>query len=223
MSCSARQEHQALLSAGYSVLSHLLKGHSHASLPQRLFTTPSPHLFVGFLDDAPMHAASHLMNRSVLEIDTGRQIGSVNGALIDPTDRRVAALRVNTGLLHRDRFVRWQDLQGTGPDALTIRSEDALLNRSDVDPNHTHLDHLQGRAVFTESGERLGEIADYQMDVGTGSLIGFEVQPSGASKGLFGGSGATHFHVPVDQIVTIGAESLVVQNGVRESLHGPVS
>jgi uncharacterized protein YrrD len=167
-----------------------------------------------------MPSASHLMNRPVLDIATGGQAGTVSGVLVDPSLRRVTAFRVNRGLLHHERFVRWTDLQGTGPDALTIRNEDSLLHRADVDANHTALDTLQGRPVITEGGERLGEVTDYGIDEGSGLLTGFEVRPDDAHKGLFGRSENGNFTVPVDQVVTLGSQSVVVRTAAREIPHG---
>ncbi|MBW3625220.1 MAG: PRC-barrel domain-containing protein, partial [Armatimonadetes bacterium] len=112
------------------------------------------------LVDAPMRTARHLMSQPVLDIETGREIGKTNGILIDPETRRIAALRMNPGLFQAEQFIRWQDLQSMGPDALTVPSEAVLQSRRDVEADSHYLDHLQGKAVFTDSGERLGEVTD---------------------------------------------------------------
>jgi len=168
-----------------------------------------------------MLSASQLMNRPVLDIATGGEAGKVNGILVDPASRRVAAFKVNRGLLHHERFVRWADLQGVGPDALTIRSEDVLLQKADVDANRTALDSLQGYPVITEGGERLGQVTDYGIDPANGALTGFDVRPDDAHRGFFGKSDKGNFTLPIDQVITLGTQSVMVRSAAREIPHEP--
>ena len=168
-----------------------------------------------------MYAASDMMNRPVLDIAAGREVGKVKGILIDPSEGRAVALRVDRGLLHSDLFVRWADFQGTGPDAFTVPSEEALVPHKEVDPDRAFLDELRDHPVFTVSGERLGEVTNYRVETTNGILSAFEVRPNHAQRGLFGRSDKGVFLVPREQVTTIGKESLVVTDSVRESLHGP--
>ena len=199
----------------------VVKGFTHAPICTRFPAETPPLESLESLDDAPMYTARDLMHRPVLDIATGRELGKVKGILIDASVGQAVALRVDRGLLQSDLFIRWVDFQGRGPDAFTVPSEDRLVPHKEVDRERAFLDELHDLPVFTENGERLGEVTDYRLESSNGMIAGFDIRPLSASRSLFGKSDKGIFFVPREQITTIGKESLVVADSVRESLHGP--
>ncbi len=168
-----------------------------------------------------MRTISDLMNRSLIDVATGETLGHINGALVDLEARRVAALGVNTGLLHATRYLRWSDLRGVGPDVLTTPTAESLTDHKSVDETGALEDSINGRVLFTKSGERVGEVTDYRIDPETGALAGFDVKPTPGNSAF--NTGATALFVPVDAFLTLGRESFIVHDDIRDRLRGTVA
>ena len=74
--------------------------------------------------------------------------------------------------------------------------------------------HLTGRPVLTASGERLGEIAGFQVNVATGKIPAFELRPDTSFLGRLAAFGRERvIEVPDASVVSLGAKP---SDGVAE-------
>jgi len=109
---------------------------------------------------------SRAKGQDIVTIDDARTSGTLDGVVIDPTDRRVVSL------LSDGRVVSWSDVRGVGGDAVTISSERVLrepgteLERSAADGSTDPLD----KPVYTEDGFALGTLRDVVFDPASGSV-----------------------------------------------------
>jgi sporulation protein YlmC with PRC-barrel domain len=158
-----------------------------------------------------MRSASDLIGQPALDLSTGKEIGKINSLFVDLARRGIGAFELNTGLLRPASFVVWRDVVNIGPDALTIPSTDALLGRREALDGATFDNGLHDRPVFSPNGERLGKVVDYRIDVESGAVTGLDVEPEHASRGLFGLGKAQTAFIPIDQIDTLGEETIIAR------------
>lgn len=108
---------------------------------------------------------SECRHRPVLDTGSAAEIGRVDGFVVDAATHRVHALRV--GKYKGGSILRWDDVQGFGPDAVTIRSQETVRPPGDA------LDEsgdLIGQRVLSDAGFDLGAIDDVEFDPDSGQL-----------------------------------------------------
>lgn len=71
---------------------------------------------------------------------------------------------------------------------------------------------LIGLAVFTESGIRLGKVADLEIDIEAQTILRYVI------KGRLGGIMAKELIVSVSEVVSISNEKMIVRDGVQREL-----
>ena len=64
-------------------------------------------------------------------------------------------------------------------------------------------------AVMTDSGVQVGTVTDVVVDTGTGTVVGYEVQPAGEQ----GGRKGRRSYVPLPQTGAVSGEALIVPAG----------
>lgn len=108
---------------------------------------------------------SECRHRPVLDTGSAAEIGRVDGFVVDAAMHRIHALRV--GKYKGGSILRWDDVQGFGPDAVTIRSQETVGQPGDA------LDEsgdLVGKRVLSDAGFDLGTIDDVEFDPANGDL-----------------------------------------------------
>ena len=154
----------------------------------------------------------------VISIADGERLGAVDNVYFDPVAKRVVgfAVRAHGGLLGAGAgtVVDAASLRSLGPDALTIPDK-AAAGGSTTNAEYGHLvmlDSLVRRRVVTEGGTYVGQVASVDFDEKTFGLSQVEVSP-----GFF----KTHRMVPVNQVVSIGHDVVVVADAVCAAEAGP--
>jgi sporulation protein YlmC with PRC-barrel domain len=109
--------------------------------------------------------------RPVVDTSNATRIGKVAGAVVDARERRVTAVVVDGS--DKGSLVSWEDAVGFGPDALTIASADNIrLPRDEREEAAVDGDlELLGKAVFDDSGDRLGKLRDVDFDPESGEVL----------------------------------------------------
>ncbi|MBA2336983.1 MAG: PRC-barrel domain-containing protein [Acidimicrobiia bacterium] len=108
---------------------------------------------------------SECRHRPVLDTGSAAEIGRVDGFVVDAAMHRIHALRI--GKYKGGSILRWDDVQGFGPDAVTIRSQETVRQPGDA------LDEsgdLVGQRVLSDAGFDLGAIDDVEFDPDSGDL-----------------------------------------------------
>jgi sporulation protein YlmC with PRC-barrel domain len=109
---------------------------------------------------------SECRKRPVLDLASAQQIGRVDGFAVDAVNRRIHAVLVAKH--DAGSVLRWADVQGFGPDAVTVSSPSAIGAPSDP------LDgagDLRGSRVLSDRGFDLGTVADVEFDPATGQVL----------------------------------------------------
>lgn len=162
-----------------------------------------------------------LRGLAVIAVESGERLGEVSDALIDPQERRVAALRVRRGGRFRGNLsdVSFSELQSIGPDAVMLPHREVLRPASDGESITLRIDEFVGLRVVTERGEAQGTVDDAEFDPVSGALTTVVVAPPGIG-GLLG----RRRTVPIEQVRTIGRDAVVLheigpgeREGERES------
>jgi sporulation protein YlmC with PRC-barrel domain len=146
----------------------------------------------------------------VVTMAEGRQVGKVDGLVIDPERKAVGWLRLHSGgiggLGGERLWVPTAAVHGMGEDVVTINAEaDALT--PDTAPEALALvkakREMIGNKVITENGERLGEVRDYEFDPDTFALTSLTVLSSMNAVGEI-------WTIAGDKLLTIGEDVIVV-------------
>lgn len=109
---------------------------------------------------------SEAKGHEVVSTADAATVGKVSGFVVDAAAGKVVGLRLKKTEGDVD-LLAWADVQGFGPDAVTVGSVAALRKAGDAEK---HLDVL-GRRVLTEHGVELGDVQDVDFDPADGSIV----------------------------------------------------
>ena len=165
--------------------------------------------------------STRLKGLAVIDLATGTTLGTVEHAFLDPAAMRVVGFSIAGGRRgtagDAGPTVAAAAVHALGPDALTL--DDATAARAAwVDAAagsfgaFVPLDEVAKRRVVTEGGTDVGEVASLEFDERTFEITRVEVSP-----GFFKGNK----HLPVDQVVRIGPDLVVVADGVVAAATAP--
>jgi sporulation protein YlmC with PRC-barrel domain len=144
----------------------------------------------------------------VITMAEGKQIGKIDDLVIDPERKAVGWLRLHSGgMIGGERlWVPTAAVHGVGEDAVTINAEADALSPADA-PEALALVKAKrtviGSKVLTESGERVGEVRDYEFDPDTFALTSLSVPPTINTVGEVQ-------TIAGDRVLTIGEDMIVV-------------
>lgn len=114
---------------------------------------------------------SQARKRAIVSTATATRVGRVDGFVVLPGPPRVALLRVGK-VSGAGTLVNWDDLQGFGPDAVTVASDAVIrpaLDSLEQRIEDNDLDIL-GKRILTEQGTELGTVTDVDFDPETGEV-----------------------------------------------------
>jgi uncharacterized protein YrrD len=144
----------------------------------------------------------------VITMAEGKQVGKIDDLIVDPERKAVSWLRLHSGgMLGGERlWVSTEAVHGVGEDAVTINAEADARVPADA-PDALALVKAKrgviGNTVITESGERVGEVRDYEFDPDTFALTSLSVPPGMNVVGEI-------LMIPGDKVLTIGKDMIVV-------------
>jgi len=148
---------------------------------------------------------------SVIGIADAERFGQVTRVYLDPGAKAVVGFVVDkgNGLMAPTSAVRVDaaSVRSLGPDALMVDDVSALGGDETVAryDDLVDLDTLVHHRVVTEGGTLVGQVASVSFDEHTFGLTEVEVSP-----GFF----KSNKVIPIDQVVSIGSELIVVVDAV---------
>jgi uncharacterized protein YrrD len=154
--------------------------------------------------------ARDLLNKAVLTISTGMQIGTVDQLLFEPGQHMLYGIVVKP----RDKgepqlVVRSGSVRSYGDQAITVQSE-ADATAFDADRKARELagdgGHLGGLRVVTEDGNELGTVDTVEIN-DDGSIAAYRT--GGGMLGLKSGK-----EIRPEQIVSAGPDAIIVSSAV---------
>ena len=157
--------------------------------------------------------SKHVKGTAVVSIADGAKIGTIDRAYFDPATKQVVgfSLASGGGLLSGGgepaMTIDIDEIHSLGPDALTVDSAAAARGQrtSAATESLVDMDDLTKRKVLTEGGTLVGQLASVDFDEKGFRLTDIEVSP-----GFF----KSNKKVPIDQIVSIGSDVVVVADAV---------
>ena len=144
----------------------------------------------------------------VITMAEGKQVGKVDDLVVDPERKAVSWLRLHSGgILGGERlWVSTEAVHGVGEDAVTINAEADVRSPADAPEAVAMVKakrELIGGKVITESGERVGEVCDYEFDPETFAITSLSVPPGMNVVG-------ETLMITGDHLLTIGEDVVVV-------------
>ncbi|WP_370523069.1 PRC-barrel domain-containing protein [Synechococcus sp. HK01-R] len=159
---------------------------------------------------------SELMGTQVITRDTGRRLGVVGEVIVDIDGREVVALGLRDNPLTRflPGLPRWMPLDRIRQvgDVILVDSVDSLSETFQPD-RYSRVINCQ---VITESGQQLGRVLGFSFDIETGELTTLVMGALGVP--LLGEGVLSTWEIPVEEIVSSGADRIIVYEGAEEKL-----
>lgn len=114
---------------------------------------------------------SQARKRDVVDTATATRVARVDGFVVLPGPARVALLRMGK-VRGAGTLLAWEDLQGFGPDAVTVATDAVIRPARDTLEQRAENNDLEilGKRVLTEHGMELGTITDVDFDPETGAV-----------------------------------------------------
>jgi uncharacterized protein YrrD len=114
---------------------------------------------------------SQARKRTVVNTTTATRVARVDGFVVLPGPARVALLRLGK-VSGAGTLLAWEDLQGFGPDAVTVATDAVIRPARDAVEQRAEDNDLEiiGKRVLTERGMELGPVTDVDFDPETGAV-----------------------------------------------------
>lgn len=152
-----------------------------------------------------------LKDTLVMSIAEGTTLGAVQDLLLDDSYLQIGALVIGGGGLFGGprRAVAYGEVRGIGRDAVMVSGQDAVHEVGDAHPfGRLHRLGELRQEVMSESGVRLGRVADVEFDPQTGALTALRFVPAEAT-----GHDATAASVIARaEVVSLTAKTAVVRH-----------
>lgn len=114
---------------------------------------------------------SDAKGRKVVATATAETVGRIDAFLVDPSSRKVAAMKVGKSGKAGDTL-RWSDLVAFGDDAVTVLAADKLSTLDDsLQPLSGKEGELVGKLVLSSRGDELGVVDDVEFDPTTSDIV----------------------------------------------------
>ena len=185
-------------------------------LGQDLSASPSPNDPLATVPSDRLWLRSELMGTQVITRDTGRRLGVVGEVIVDIDGREVVALGLRDNPLTRflpglPRWMLLDRIRQVG-DVILVDSVDSLSESF----NPERYSRVINCQVITESGQQLGRVLGFSFDIETGELTTLVMGALGVP--LLGEGVLSTWEIPVDEIVSSGADRIIVYEGAEEKL-----
>ncbi len=114
---------------------------------------------------------SQARKREVVNTTTATRVARVDGFVVLPGPARVALLRLSK-VSGAGTLLAWDDLQGFGPDAVTVATDAVIRPARDALEQRAEDNDLEilGKRVPTERGMELSTVTDVDFDPETGAV-----------------------------------------------------
>jgi len=164
-----------------------------------------------------MQKLRYVIGLPVLETETGTQIGEIAEVIVDMEAAFIWGLIVaGVNWFSPENVIVFADLHSLGRDAIMVRNKHVVqqLNALDIHHNKYYLRELLDKQIFTDSGLRLGVLADILFDSITGEVKWYQVSDSIITDLLYG-----RMRMPLPQTQTVGQDKVIVPDGMTKLLH----
>ncbi|MDF2722194.1 MAG: hypothetical protein K0Q59_1869 [Paenibacillus sp.] len=157
-----------------------------------------------------MHKAQHLIGLPVIEVRTGKQLGTAKDCVIDREWNIRGILLESKSWFSSPRYIAWEHIVNVGEDAVTVEHDQVVQERDDSDTDtFLLLDgsfKLKGLPVITVDGNSLGLIEDvYFGEKMDKQIVGYEL-----SDGFISDLKEGRKWLPFAGTVVLGEDAVIV-------------
>lgn len=153
-----------------------------------------------------------LLGMPVITIVEGRKVGEVTALLVRREEAAVAAVRIGSSLAPGPA-VPIGNLRLVGVDVILVDSAAALEPALPTEVVRELDDAVNGRAVITASGERIGSVSGFWVNTTDGRIAAYRVRPeAGFLSRLTNVLHRDTFEVLSEQVQALGAAALIVKD-----------
>jgi sporulation protein YlmC with PRC-barrel domain len=114
-----------------------------------------------------LQLSTAFVNRSVLSLRSGTQVGTTLGPIINPNNLKIEGFYCQVRGNKQELVLLSQDIRDLIPQGFVINDEDELSVPEELirlkDIMEFHFD-LMGKLVVTSSGDKIGKVSDYAAD-----------------------------------------------------------
>jgi uncharacterized protein YrrD len=161
---------------------------------------------------------SQLRGMPLVDLATGRKLGTVERVLLSVDYHTVAAFTVPGGVLRKGKAYPAGDAT-IGADAITLRVQDSGRGSHDNFDNLPTADRLISMRLLTETGRVVGQVVDMRIDPTSHTVLGYEVWP--VDEGLLSRLLRHETRVvPTAAIERHGVDALIVPEAVARQYLG---
>jgi uncharacterized protein YrrD len=127
-----------------------------------------------------LRLASQLKELPVYSLRDGAQVAKIEELIIDPLNGRfLAAVTAKGGMMRKVRIIAAQDIREVTPEVAVVDSHDVVTGPDEIIRVSELVRgryELEGRQVVTESGQALGSVGDFEIELSTGALLRLHVR-----------------------------------------------
>lgn len=156
-----------------------------------------------------MRRAQDIIGLPVIEIETGKQVGTAKDFLIDRDWNLQGLLLETKHWFSSPRFVEWDAIIALGEDAVTIPDEDSVRDLDDADSAlflASGSSKIKGLPVITVNGVQLGLVEDVYFGEEWGrKIVGYEL-----TEGFLSDLKEGRKWLPSPDQVTLGEDAIIV-------------
>lgn len=160
---------------------------------------------------------SQLLETPVMGLQTGKELAHTSKAIINPHNLTIIAYLVEGQYLdYNPSYVRIADVRELGSLGMIVDSSDEFIQPDDIitDKSIYDLDFvLEGKHVIDDSGNKVGKVTDYVVDVDS-----FVIQQLNVKKPLLKSFNDDEVLVHRSQIIEVTDTTITIKSGkVKEN------
>lgn len=151
---------------------------------------------------------SELLDRLVLDFDTTEIVGRVKKLWLDVESHQVKGLTCARKMFDREKHLfSWNKVVTVGHDSILVNTGEL----EEAEPEA--IDNIVGLKLWTDAGNRVGQLVDYSIDTATGNVTAYLF----TSNGWRGIAGGTYILEP-DAVITVGSKRVIVaETGIQNA------
>jgi uncharacterized protein YrrD len=163
-----------------------------------------------------MMDANDLKGLAVVTIEDGIKVGTVNDILFNTQHYRIQALLLDGGLLRSSTgLVELVNVQTIGSDAVMIQNQSVVRHQlsNQEREQYPSLENIMSLPIVAQDGSVVGKVATVNIDPQSGKITELL-----ATKPGFIGVFESRIHVPVNQLISIGRDAVIVPDHFDEEV-----
>lgn len=156
------------------------------------------------------------MGKPVASIQSGHRIAVVEDLIIDPKNLKIFAVTVTSPNLGSNLVLHTEDIRDVNQQGLIVDNNDQLMTFDDDLvrlKEITEIDfQLLKKGVYTETGKKLGKIADFVVDTDSFMIMKIHVDRSIAKS-----FGTSQLIIDRSQIVKVTDQRVIVKSTAKKT------